>query len=249
MESLLLLAGAGLLAGIMNAIAGGGSFVTFPALVFAGLPSVVANASSTVALVPGAVTSTYATRADLAPVGGVSLRLMLLISVVGGAAGAILLLETSVAAFDKLVPWLLLIATLAFAFGHRAGAALRKRMRVGPPAIIAAQVVLAVYGGYFGGAVGIMMMATWSLLSTADLRTINPARTMLVGAANFSAVVCFVIANEVWWPQTLAMLVGATIGGYVGARVGRMLPVRVLRGVIITITVVMTGEFFWRAYG
>jgi uncharacterized membrane protein YfcA len=249
MESLLLLAGAGLLAGIMNAIAGGGSFVSFPALVFAGLPSVAANASSTVALVPGAITSTYATRDDLAPVGGVSLRLMLLISVVGGAAGAILLLETSVAAFDRLVPWLLLVATLTFAFGHRAGAALRKRVRVGPPVIIAAQVVLAVYGGYFGGAVGIMMMATWSLLSTANLRTITPARTMLVGAANFAAVVCFAIAREVWWPQTLAMLVGATVGGYVGARVGRMLPVRVLRGVVIAITVVMTSVFFWRAYG
>ena len=108
--------------------------------------------------------------------------------------------------------------------------------------------MLAIYGGYFGGAVGIMMMATWSLLSTADLRTMTPARTLLVGIANFAAVICFVIAREVWWPQTLSMLVGATLGGYVGARIGRRLPVPILRGVIITIIVAMTVVFFWRAY-
>ena len=233
----------------MNAIAGGASFVTFPAMVAAGLPSVIANASSTVALVPGAITSTLATRRDLAPVGGVSLSLMLAISVVGGAAGAIVLLVTPSAAFDRIVPFLLLVATITYAFGHRVGLVLRRHMRIGPSTIIAAQVVLAFYGGYFGGAVGIMMLAAWSLLSTADLRTITPARTLLVGAANFAAVVCFVVAGKVWWTQTLAMLAGATIGGYVGARVGRMMPVLVLRQVTIVLTVIMTAVFFWRAYG
>jgi uncharacterized membrane protein YfcA len=245
---LLMLFATGLLGGAMNALAGGASFVTFPAMVFAGLPSVVANASSTVALVPGAITSTWATRRDMAPIGDVPLRVMAIISAIGGAAGAILLLATPVAAFDVLVPWLLLIATVTFAFGARAGVALRRRVRIGKATVMIAQAGLAIYGGYFGGAVGIMMLATWSLLSNMTLHRMAPARTMLVGIANFAAVVCFVVAGEVWWPQTLAMLVGAAIGGYFGARVGRRLPVDVLRGIILTIMVTMTVIFFRRAY-
>jgi uncharacterized membrane protein YfcA len=249
MDHLFLLLGAGLLGGAMNALAGGGSFVTFPAMVFAGLPSVVANASSTVALFPGAVTSTWATRDDLGGVGDVSLRLLLAISVAGGLAGAILLLVTPVTTFDGLVPWLLLIATLAFAFGGKAGAALRRRIRIGRFAVLAAQFVLGIYGGYFGGAVGIMMMAAWSLLSSADLRRMTPARTFLVGATNLAAIVCFVAAGLVRWPETLLVLAGGAAGGYGGARLGRRLPLRVLRAGVICITVAMTVVFFWRAYG
>jgi uncharacterized membrane protein YfcA len=249
MDHIALLFGAGLLGGAMNALAGGGSFVTFPAMVFAGLPALIANASSTVALFPGALTSTWATRADLGGVGDVSLRLLLAISVIGGLSGAILLLETPVAAFDGIVPWLLLVATLAFSFGHRAGTALRRRMRVGPQVILAAQFLLGIYGGYFGGAVGIMMMATWSLLGSADLRRLTPARTFLVGMTNLAAIVCFVIAGKVSWPATLVVLVGGALGGYGGAQLGRKLPVRVLRSGVIAITVAMTSVFFWRAYG
>ncbi|HEX3346613.1 MAG TPA: sulfite exporter TauE/SafE family protein [Acetobacteraceae bacterium] len=245
---MLLLFAAGLLGGAMNALAGGASFVTFPAMVFSGLPSVVANASNTVALVPGAITSTFATRRDLARVGDVPLPLMMVVSAAGGAVGALLLLLTPVAAFDALVPWLLLLATLTYVFGYRIGAALRRRVRIGRGALLAAQGVLSLYGGYFGGAVGIMMLATWSLLSDAELRRMTAARTILVGMANFAAVVCFVAADEVAWPQTLAMLVGATAGGYAGARVGLAMPVRVLRGVTIVIMITMTVVFFTRAY-
>jgi uncharacterized membrane protein YfcA len=249
MNDIPLLFGAGLLGGAMNALAGGGSFVTFPAMVLAGLPAVVANASSTVALFPGALASTWATRRDLGGVGGVSLWLLLAISVAGGLAGAVLLLATPAATFDGLVPWLLLIATLAFAFGGRAGALLRRHIRLGRGTILGAQFVLGVYGGYFGGAVGIMMMAAWSLLSTADLRGMTPARTFLVGATNFAAICCFVLAGEVRWPQTLIVLVGGTLGGYGGARLGRRLPLKVLRAGVIAITVAMTVAFFRRAYG
>jgi hypothetical protein len=114
--------------------------------------------------------------------------------------------------------------------------------------MLIAQAMLGLYGGYFGGAVGIMMMATWSLLSGADLRRMTPSRTLLTGVANVAAVICFVAADEVWWPQTLAMLVGATLGGYGGAQVGRRLPVRVLRGIVIAVMVTMTLIFFRRAY-
>jgi uncharacterized membrane protein YfcA len=247
MGSLLLLVGAGFLAGSMNAVAGGGSFVSLPALVFAGLPSTVANASSTVALLPGTLASAWGYREDARPLPGVRLWLFLAISVVGGLVGAVLLLSTTAPQFDRIVPWLLLFATLAFTFGRRVGEIMRRRMHIGQGALLAVQVVLAVYGGYFGGGVGIMMLAAWGLMLEADLKTLNPVRTVMVTACNAAAVVLFVAAGAVRWPETLATLVGATTGGYLGARVARRLPQPVLRGAIIAIAVVMTVVFFVRA--
>ena len=244
MTSLALLAAAGFLAGFMNAIAGGGSFVSFPALIFAGLPPVAANASSTVALFPGAVTSVWAFRRDLVRVGGVSFRAMLGASVAGGATGAVLLLATSDRAFRAVVPWLLLFASVAFAFGGRIGVALRRRFVLGPGVLLPTQFVLAIYGGYFGGAVGIMMMAIWGVLSSASLKVLNPAKVLLVGAMNGVAVICFIVAGAVWWPETLAMLVAAAIGGYAGARVARRLPASVVRATIITVSFATTAAFF-----
>ena len=246
MIRLLILAVAGFVAGGMNAVAGGGSFVSFPALIFAGLPPVAANASSTVALFPGAVTSVLAFRRDLVRVGGVPLPLMLATSVAGGLLGAVLLLVTSDAAFRAVVPWLLLLASLAFAFGGRLGLWLRRRFRIGPRVMLPVQFGLAVYGGYFGGAIGILLMAAWGLLSDATLKALNPAKVLLVGAMNGVAVVCFIVAGAVWWPQTLAMLAGGAAGGYAGARLARRLPTDAVRAVIIAISFAMTAAFFLR---
>ena len=253
MDFLLLLL-AGILAGGMNAIAGGGSFVSFPAMVLVGLPSVAANASSTVALVPGSLASAWAYttgvhRMGLLDLGGVRFPLLLATSVAGGLLGAILLLVTPVSTFDSVIPWLLLLATLAFAFGRQAGAWLRARLRLGPATLLPVQFLLGIYGGYFGGAVGIMMLAAWSLLDGAELKALNPTRTLVVAATNAIAVVCFVVANQVWWPQTLALLAGGLLGGYAGARLGQILPARTVRGVVIATTVAMTLIFFRRAYG
>src|SRR5690348_4612997 len=154
MHDLVLLACAGLLAGAMNAIAGGGSFVSFPAMIAAGLPAVVANASSTVALFPGTIASTWAYRRDFGRTRGLRVRALLPISVAGGLLGAILLLATPARVFDIVIPFLLLLATLTFAFGVRAGLALRRVVRVGPAALLPMQFVISIYGGYFGGAVG-----------------------------------------------------------------------------------------------
>lgn len=243
-----MLVGAGFLGGAMNAVAGGGSFVTFPALVLAGLPSVTANASSTVALYPGSLTSTWAYREDLAGFGGLSLRALLAVSLAGGFVGALLLLSTPQAAFDAVIPWLLLLATMAFAFRRQAGTALRRLTGVGAGSVLAVQFLLGVYGGYFGGAVGIMMMAVWSLLGSADLKAMNPAKTLLVAATNTIAVVCFIIAGAVRWPETLAVLFAAALGGYVGARTARRMDQRVIRAGVISITAAMTVVFFVRAY-
>ena len=249
MEHLVILFGAGLLAGAMNAAAGGGSFVSIPAMVFVGLPSVAANASSTVALLPGTIASAWAWRRDFRPFEGIPLRTMILISLGGGLVGAVLLLVTPQHAFDVLLPWLLLIGTLAFAFGRPLGAVLRRRVRIGPGAVTGAQVPLAVYAGYFGGGVGIMMMAVWGLLGEADIRSMSAARTMLVSAANAVAVVCFALAGPVRWPETTVMLVAAVIGGYVGASLARRVPAPWLRGFVIAFSTAMTAVFFRRAYG
>jgi uncharacterized membrane protein YfcA len=238
---------AGFIAGIANAIAGGGSFITFPALIFLGVPSVIANASSTVALFPGSLASSWAYRRELAPFGAVRLSALLLVSVIGGALGALLLLKTPVTGFDRIVPWLLLLATAAFAGGPQAGAALRRRIELGKTPILLLQFGLAIYGGYFGGAVGLMMMAVWGLLTEVDLKALNPAKTLLVAATNAVAVLCFILAGIVRWPETLAMLAAALLGGYAGALAGRRLPAGLVRGAVILITATMTLLFFWRS--
>ncbi len=249
MEFLLILFGAGLLAGAMNAAAGGGSFVSIPAMVFVGMPSVAANASSTVALLPGTIASAWAWRRDFRPFEGIPLRTMILISLAGGLVGAVLLLVTSQQAFDLLLPWLLLTGTIAFAFGRPLGAALRRRVRIGPGAVTGAQVPLAIYAGYFGGGVGIMMMAVWSLLGDTDIRSMSAARTILVSAANAVAVLCFAVAGPVHWLETGVMLVAAVIGGYLGASLARRVPGPWLRGFVIAFSVMTTAVFFRRAYG
>jgi len=243
----LLLAGAGLLAGAMNAVAGGGSFVSFPALVFAGVPSVAANASSTVALFPGAFFSAWAYRDDFRPFERTPMRILLMVSVAGGMVGALLLLFTPQRTFDAVIPWLLLLGTLAFALGRHAGAWLRGIVRIGPAILLGGQFLLAVYGGYFGGAVGLMMMAAWTLFGAEDLRALNAAKTLLVGATNTVAAACFVAAGEVRWPQTALMAAMAALGGHAGARIGRRIPLPWLRLGISVVNAAMTALFFWRA--
>jgi len=246
-QHFLLLAIAGLLAGAMNAVAGGGSFVSFPAMVAAGLPPVIANASSTVALFPGTAASTFAYRHDFANVVSMNLRVMVPISVAGGLVGAVLLLATPGRLFDMVIPFLLLLATLTFALGDRAGLLLRRVVRIGPGTVLAMQFPIAIYGGYFGGAVGLMMLAGWSLLTaSANLKAMAPARVLLVGATNGSAVVWFIAAGAVRWPETLAMLVASVVGGYFGARVGRWLPAPVTRGFVVVLSAAVTVAFFVR---
>lgn len=249
MNSYLIIFGAGLLAGIMNALAGGGSFVTLPALISAGIPSVQANASSTVGLFPGTAASTWAYRAGLGPIGSVGLRPLLLVTVAGGALGACLLLWTPSKVFDFLLPWLLLVATLTLTFGRQWGEWLRRRWHIRPGVVLAVQWALGVYGGYFGGAIGIMMMALWGLLDSRDIKSLNAQRTLLVTAANTMAVLIFIAANAVRWKETLVLLVAATIGGYFGAVVGRRAPSSVIRAGTLVIAAGITVVFFARAYG
>ena len=188
MNPILLTFAAGIVAGAMNALAGGGSFISLPALIAAGVPPVQANTSSTVALFPGGLASAWAYRDGSTAIGDVPLRALLVATLCGGLAGAVLLLRTSSAAFSFVLPWLLLVASLALAFGRQVGEALRARWRIHAHAVLAVQFGLGVYGGYFGGAVGIMMIAMWGLLDRRELKQLNAPRTLLVSAANAVAV-------------------------------------------------------------
>lgn len=239
---------AGFCAGSMNALAGGGSFVTLPALIASGVPSVSANATSNLALYPGGAASAWVYRDGAGAVCGVPLVPTLLVTLVGGLVGSLLLLWTPNSLFDQALPWLLLLATATLFAGPRLGAALRTRWAFGDSSILVVQFLLGIYGGYFGGAVGLMMIAAWGLLRNVEIKALNAPRTMMVTAANTVAVVCFVIAGIVRWKAAVLVGFGATAGGYVGAQLGRRLNPAVVRGVTLVVAAVITVHFFIRAY-
>jgi uncharacterized membrane protein YfcA len=242
------LAIAGVLAGAMNALAGGVSFVSLPALIAAGAPSVGANATSTVALLPGSLASAWVYRRDGSAIGEVPPRALVAVTVAGARVGSILLLATPSSAFDDVLPWLLLAATLSLAGGPALSRWFaRRRVTVGPTPLLAAQFGLGIYGGYFGGAVGIMMMAAWSLLADADLKRVQSARTLLVSAANAVAVAVFVLAGVVRWRDALVLGAGALVGGYLGAHLARWLPATLLRAATVLLCAAVTVLFFRRA--
>ncbi|MHB1206139.1 MAG: sulfite exporter TauE/SafE family protein [Rhodospirillaceae bacterium] len=248
METYLLLAVAAFVAGTMNAVAGGGTFVTFPTMVFTGVPSIIANASNAVALFPASFASAWAYRSDFQKFDGVSLKAMVAVSVVGGALGAALLLATPQRTFDDLVPWLLLAATVIFSFGPKITPHLQRMFRLSAGGVLAIQFVVAIYGGYFGGAMGIIMLAVYSLFGLTNLNAMNATKSILAGFINAISVVLFVIAGKIAWPQTLVMLVTAILGGYFGARAARKMNPKHLRMGIVAISVTVTAVFFVRQY-
>lgn len=242
---LLVITVAAFLAGGINALAGGGSFLTLPALVFAGVPPVAANATGTAALLPGYLASAWSYRDLMRAPAGLSILAVVLIGTVGGAAGALLLLATSDQAFRGIIPWLLLFATLAFAFGP----ALQRRLssqetrthgvgaRVGILGVCA-------YGGYFNGGMGIVMLAMFRLLGVHDLRVANGLKNLLSAVLTLMAVAVYALGGIISWGEILPMAIAATLGGLAGARVGRVLSPVVLRNTIVVVGALTTVLFF-----
>lgn len=249
MQDFLLIAAGGLVGGAMNAVAGGGSFVTLPVLVAAGVPSLNANATSTVALVPSALAAAFAYRKDFQGFDGVKFSTMAAVSVVGGVLGALLLISTPQRVFDAIFPFLLLFGVLVFAFGRKLGDFLRARFNVHPHALPVAQFALGVYGGYFGGAVGVMMLAVWSVLTTASINNMQASRQLLNAAMNATASLFFIVSGLIYWRQMAALLVGATIGGYLTGHFGRRLDPAKARVAITALNLVIVALVFWRRYG
>ena len=244
-----LLAAAAFAAGVLNAIAGGGSFLTFPALVFTGVPPIVANATSALAVSPGYLGSTLGFKAELRELPARRLRREMLISALGGIGGALLLLVTPAKVFSGIVPWLLLFATALFAAGpaiaRRAQAASAEGhglARWREPALA----VVAVYGGYFNGGLGILLMALYTVAGETRLNTVNALKNLNSLVLSWLSVAAFVIAGAIAWKAGLLMMVAATAGGFFGARWSKRLPAAwVRRGVIVT-GLVMSALFFWK---
>ena len=250
-ESVLLFVAA-VAGGSLNSVAGGGSLLTFPTLLFVGVPAIQANATSAVALWPGTVASAAAYREDLRS----ARRHLLPFSVssfLGGLLGALLLLRTSPGTFQDLVPWLLLAATLVFTFGGAVIARLRRGRerpahaspsRASSVAGFLAQLLIATYGGFFGGGMGIMMLATYTALGMQDIHAMNGLKNWCASCINAVAVVTFAAAGVVWWPQALVMLAGAVAGGYFGAVWARKVDPLLVRRFVIVLGFAMSAYFF-----
>jgi uncharacterized membrane protein YfcA len=243
---------AGALGGAINAVAGGGSFVAFPALLFTGVPPVPANATNTLALWIGVTASGRAYRKRMSIPRRVMIPLIAT-SVVGGLAGAVLMIRTPGQTFLKVLPWMLLGATLLFIFGKH----LTSRISAGishdssNSAIFGASIfelLVAIYGGYFGGGVGIINLAMLSALGMTDIHEMNALKVILGGVINGMAAFTFVVAGAIFWPQVIVMTVGAVGGGYLAAHYAQKLPQAWIRGFVVIIGAAMTVYFFIRAY-
>ena len=246
MTDLLLLLAAAFGAGVLNTIAGGGTFLTFPALVFAGVPPVAANATSTVAALPGYLAGALGFRRELRSFGRAELLRLLAITLAGSVVGSILLLVSSNRAFSAIVPFLLLAATLAFLFGDRIRAwAGRGRGGVRSQGAVGLFLV-STYGGYFNGGLGIILLALFALWGMTDIHRMNGLKTAMSFTLSAISVSIFAIAGLIHWPPALIMMVGTTIGGYAGAPLARALPRTVVRGVISAVGFGMSAVFFAR---
>ena len=237
----------------MNALAGGGTFVVFPALLYTGVPPVPANATNTVALWPGLAASVRAFWPRLKVAARRLLVSLLGISLLGGVAGAVLLIRTPADIFMKLVPWLMLAATGLFALGGRIGrgnAATDGGELTGGRMVLATlfELGVAVYGGYFGGGIGILILAMLGAMGMNDIHEMNALKIVLTTAINGIAVVTFIVAGAVRWPQALVILAGAVLGGYFAAHYSQKLPEAWIRGFVLVVGAGMTTYFFLRPH-
>lgn len=250
----LLLMASALAAGVVNALAGGGTLLTFPTLLGVVSP-VIANGTSTVALVPGSLASIWGYRNELGKVGRWP-YLLVVPSLVGGYVGTVLVTDLPEEYFRHLIPWLILTATLLFLLQPIA-IRLARRGSDQPPSdrprttaalvgLVLAQSAIAVYGGYFGAGIGILMLSALGLMGVTDIHEMNAVKTLLAFCINLTSAALFIIKAKVDWPFALAMMAAAAIGGYVGASVGRRLNRELVRWIVIAIGFGVTVTYFWR---
>jgi len=231
--------------GALNAVAGGGSFLTLPALIVAGVSPVAANATSTLALWPASVSSTFAYRGDIRT-SRQWMAVLGITSLAGGLAGALLLVRTSDSSFLRLLPWLMLIAAATFTFGQTLRQAVAHKGHAGLVVVAVVQFFIAAYGGYFGGGMGIMMLATMALAGMTNIHEMNGLKSFLGVSINGVALVIFIAGGAIQWKYGAAMAVGATLGGYVTAFFARKIDAKYVRTFVIVVGWVMTVYFFVR---
>lgn len=240
-----LLVAAGLVGGACNAVAGGGTFFTFPALLAAGVPPVVANATSAISIWPGHATSLFGYREELRRNAG-RLKSSAPAFVLGSLIGASLLSITGNAIFRQLIPWLLLVATILFALGPRLRSWLRRDSpgMLPRPVIFATDLLVAIYGGYFGAGLGILLMAVLTLIGLSDVNEANAVKNALATIVSSLAVAVFIATGIIAWGPAFAVLVGAIAGGYLGARFARWINPTILRGIVIAVGFGLTWFYF-----
>jgi uncharacterized membrane protein YfcA len=237
---------ASLWAGTQNALAGGGTFITLPALMLTGMNALQANITSTIALFPGQITSTWGGRGHVTGVGGLSFKTLVIVSLIGGVLGAILLLVTPSQIFAQMVPWLVLFATAIFAYGS-----FMPRKADRPPVLNKwgagiAQFGIAVYGGYFGGGIGFLMLAALTAAGLS-IRNASANKNVLAGVMNASAVAIFAFSPQVQWLPCAIACVGAAIGGWIGGNMVSKVNEKFLRIAAVCIGVALTIGLFIRA--
>jgi uncharacterized membrane protein YfcA len=234
-------------AGAINSVAGGGSFISFPALLLTGVPPISANATNATALWPGSVASVGAYRRELS-VQRRGIVLFSATSLVGGLIGALLLLRTNDAVFEQLIPYLLLMATVVFAASPQITKLARRHTDEGGPvrraAVLLLYLAVAVYGGFFGAGLGILTLAVLGLLGLDNIHEMNALKTLQASLVNGVAVIAFVLAGVIEWPAALVMTVGAIAGGYGGAAIARQLNPKHVRLAIVVYSVALTAYFF-----
>jgi uncharacterized protein len=242
---LALLLVAGLWAGMQNTLAGGGSFITLPALILSGMSPLAANITSTVALFPGQVTSGFAGRSLVSGVGALSFRALFILSLVGGAVGGLLLLNTPPSVFAHMVPWLVLFATGVFAWGSFRSKPLEGAAHIGPRTAAIAQFFIGIYGGYFGGGIGFLMLAALTLAGLAT-RNAGATKNALASVMNAAAVVLFVASPQVHWTQAVVLGAGAIVGGLAGTWALKRVNEKALRVAVVCLGVALTVGLFVR---
>ena len=233
-------------AAAVNSVAGGGTFLTFPVFIMNGLTPLQANVMSTIALWPGAVASSYGYRkmlvADIR-----KLLPLLVIGVIGGAAGSLTLLNTPETFFEQLIPWLLLFATLIFTFGrygivflHRHFPNANGYYNLG----LALQLLIAFYGGYFGAGIGILLLAVLQMLGLSNIHEMNALKTLLATFINLATVIIYIIEGQIIWHLAFIMIAGGILGGYVGTKLALKVPPKYIRWFVSGVGFVMTIYFF-----
>ncbi len=238
-----LLVSASFIAGIINSIAGGGSFLTFPALVFSGVPTIAANATSAVAVFPGYLSGALGFSKELKKYPKSKFLLLIILSIMGGIGGSLLLLITPASVFSYIIPWLLGFATLLFAFGDFVGKWAKKNSNSNGITGNLATLIVCIYGGYFNGGLGIVLLALFSTLGLRDIHLMNGLKNIMSFALSAASVVTFAIAGIVFWQQAIIMMIAATIGGYFGVVVARKLSKNTIRVIIVLIGLIMTIIF------
>lgn len=248
MLDLLILIIAGFCAGVLNTIAGGGTFLTLPALVFTGVPPVAANATSAIAVFPGYLSGALGFRQELRAFDTKQLIRLTAVTLAGGLVGSVLLLVSSDKAFSLVVPFLLLAATLAFLFGDQLKKWAAGKGKAIPPYGASGLFAISVYGGYFNGGLGIVLLALFALWGMRNIHQMNGLKNGLSFALSAISVATFSIAGLVVWYQAVVMMIASMIGGYAGAPIARRIPVPVLRLFIACIGFSMSAVFFWRLF-